>query len=536
MNAIMLCNVPNLDINHNHSFTFRDLNQQIDYFLSKKVMEFDDTKYHRVGNSIKIPIHFDDFNLMRCNYLLAQNHNQLPYRKTYFYFIVNKEYVNSETTKLTLKLDVIQTYLFDIRFGQCFIERQHYNPYDSNGDVNIDILDRPENLEVGEYIVDKVKTIYDYNNKGGFIVASSTKLSPMTNTGGGSNPGGGTNPGGGSGSSGDTLRNKIVESARKLIGLPYVFGGNYPPLGNSSGTDCSGLCQWAYNDNGISISRTTYTQIEEGIEVNQSDLKPGDLIFSRFSSPGVPEHVFMFSKHGDDGSLWCVEAQQPGVNILERQFTWSSEMVARRIIIASSSDTGVDGTPSAKIFRFLKGFEAFGAYPYYGNGETFRTYGYGVTEPNYPDEFNSMLPAPVSEQKASEVLFDVMYNGFAIPLFNQMKADGVNADNLKQCQFDAFLSLAYNGGLGAVTSSPMYSKFLANPNDESIGTDWSSWYTNGGMAGLVARRQSEYNIYKNGSYEYRAIAQVDSDGYITGIAVSDNNGNGYIPPSCKGDV
>ena len=128
MNAIMLCNVPNLDINHNHSFTFRDLNQQIDYFLSKKVMEFDDTKYHRVGNSIKIPIHFDDFNLMRCNYLLAQNHNQLPYRKTYFYFITNKEYVNSETTKLTLKLDVIQTYLFDIQFGQCYIERQHYNP------------------------------------------------------------------------------------------------------------------------------------------------------------------------------------------------------------------------------------------------------------------------------------------------------------------------------------------------------------------------------------------------------------------------
>ena len=81
-----------------------------------------------------------------------------------------------------------------------------------------------------------------------------------------------------------------------------------------------------------------------------------------------------------------------------------------------------------------------------------------------------------------------------------------------------------------------YGKFLANPNDDSIGTDWSSWYTNGGMAGLVARRQSEYNIYKNGSYEYRAIAQVDSDGYITGIAVSDNNGNGYIPPSCKGDV
>ena len=115
MNAIMLCNVPQLDINYNHSFTFRDLNQQVNYFLSKMVIEIDDTKYHRVGNTIKIPLPFDDINLMRCNYLIVQNHNQLSYRKTYFYFIVNKEYVNSETTKLTLKLDVIQTYSHIIR-------------------------------------------------------------------------------------------------------------------------------------------------------------------------------------------------------------------------------------------------------------------------------------------------------------------------------------------------------------------------------------------------------------------------------------
>ena len=147
-----------------------------------------------------------------------------------------------------------------------------------------------------------------------------------------------------------------------------------------------------------------------------------------------------------------------------------------------------------------------------------------------------MLPAPEKKKKASEVLFDVMYNGFALPLFNQMKSDGVNMDNLKQCQFDAFLSLAYNGGLGAVTGSPMYQTFLTNPDDRSIPTNWTSWYTNGGLAGLVARRQAEADIYVNGNYDYRAIAQVDSSGSITGIAVSDNNGHGYIPSSCKGDV
>ncbi|MDU6982752.1 MAG: phage tail spike protein, partial [Clostridium perfringens] len=45
----------------------------------------------------------------------------------------------------------------------------------------------------------------------------------------------------------DSLRNSVVNSARKLIGKPYVWGGNYPPLGSDAGTDCSGLMQWAYN-------------------------------------------------------------------------------------------------------------------------------------------------------------------------------------------------------------------------------------------------------------------------------------------------
>ena len=52
----------------------------------------------------------------------------------------------------------------------------------------------------------------------------------------------------------------------------------------------------------------------------------------------------------------------------------------------------------------------------------------------------------------------------------------------------------------------------------------------------VVSKYVTFSSLKNGSYEYRAIAQVDSNGNITGIAVSDNNGNGYIPSSCKGDV
>ena len=137
------------------------------------------------------------------------------------------------------------------------------------------------------------------------------------------------NPGG---SGGTTEQNAIIESARKLIGKPYVWGGNYPPLGSSNGTDCSGLCQWAYNDNGITISRTTYTQINEGIEVTVDDLQPGDLVFSNFSSPGVPEHVYLYSGKNSNGESMCVEAPRTGLNIRERVFTWTSSMRARRIL------------------------------------------------------------------------------------------------------------------------------------------------------------------------------------------------------------
>lgn len=129
----------------------------------------------------------------------------------------------------------------------------------------------------------------------------------------------------------ENTRLSIVNSARKLIGKPYVWGGNVAPLGNDNGTDCSGLCQWAFNDNGKKISRTTYTQINEGQEVSLQELKIADLVFSNFSSPNVPEHVFLVSRI-ENGKYYCVEAQTEGTNILEREFTPMSSYRYRNLI------------------------------------------------------------------------------------------------------------------------------------------------------------------------------------------------------------
>ena len=129
----------------------------------------------------------------------------------------------------------------------------------------------------------------------------------------------------------------IVASARKLIGKPYVYGGNYSPLGSSRGTDCSGLCQWAYNDNGIKISRTTYTQIKDGREVKKEDLQPGDLVFSRWDGSNF-QHVVLYAGNGK-----VIEAQKTGTTISERNLNWQSTSRARRIL----SDSAAKGTTSS---------------------------------------------------------------------------------------------------------------------------------------------------------------------------------------------
>ena len=200
----------------------------------------------------------------------------------------------------------------------------------------------------------------------------------------------------------------------------------------------------------------------------------------------------------------------------------------------------VGGTISAKFLRFIKGFEGFTPTAYYHNGESARTGGYGIRE-DYQKKYFDLLGAfPCTEQKASEVLAQMLNNEFASALYYQMLRDGLTGDKIKQRHFDAFLSLSMNGGLGAVTTSPMYAKYFVNQNDATIYDDWLNWYVygenpeDGVLPGLVARRKEEATIFRDGVYNYRVI-NIWSDGSNVGI-VTDNNGHGYIPNTVIGGV
>ncbi|WP_129294617.1 NlpC/P60 family protein [Streptomyces lydicus] len=94
---------------------------------------------------------------------------------------------------------------------------------------------------------------------------------------------------------------RAVAYAYAALGKPYVWGATGP-----SGFDCSGLTQAAWRSGGVSLPRTTYTQISSGPRIDRSRLAPGDLVF--FYS-GI-SHVGLYI---GDGKM--IHAPHPGAPV-----------------------------------------------------------------------------------------------------------------------------------------------------------------------------------------------------------------------------
>ncbi|EPB8168486.1 phage tail spike protein [Clostridium perfringens] len=338
-------------------------------------------------------------------------------------------------------------------------------------------------------------------------------------------------PQGGGVDGSDSLRNSVVNSARKLIGKPYVWGGNYPPLGSDVGTDCSGLMQWSYHDNGITLSRTTYTQINEGFEVKENELKPGDLIFMHFTAPNTPQHVFIYSGE-KDGQHMCVEAPRTGLNIRERAFTWGSDYRARRIIkdTPGGNVNGNAGTKASKnIIYYVKGIEGYAPYHYYDSVGV-KTLGYGMTG----KELNG-VSVPLSETSATHYLVNNFNRLYYVPVLNILKAKGVT--NMLQREVDAFASFAYNCGVDGFKGSQLLAKYVAGERGESIHNEFKKWVHGGGqvLPGLVRRREEEWKIFSGssspvGGYNTTpSISYIGTNGLPTGRVVTENGGYGASP-------
>lgn len=135
----------------------------------------------------------------------------------------------------------------------------------------------------------------------------------------------------------------------------------------------------------------------------------------------------------------------------------------------------------------IKKFEGFRATPYYCSAGVL-TIGYGTTlidgKPIRKDQ------PPCTHEQAEEWLYSEVAR-----LAGRLLKSGIQSTSQ---QFAAFLSFAYNLGLGALLNSTLWRLHKAGRFEEAA-AQFGRWVNAGGrrLAGLVLRRAAEASLYSS---------------------------------------
>lgn len=117
---------------------------------------------------------------------------------------------------------------------------------------------------------------------------------------------------------------RVVETAKKYLGVPYVWGGTDP----AKGLDCSGLVQQVYGELGYDLPRVSRDQAKVGTAVPSLDqARPGDLL--AFNSP--VSHIGIYI---GDGKM--IHAPKPGEKV-RIEDVYDTPTAIRRVIGAEPS-------------------------------------------------------------------------------------------------------------------------------------------------------------------------------------------------------
>lgn len=140
-----------LEQDQENQLTFSTLENQTNYFKSLTYLEEDDCSYVRETGVIRYPACID--NIRSYNYLMYQNTN---YGNKWFYaFITGMRYANDNTTFIEFKIDVIQTWYFELDFKTSYVEREHV----ASDTIFTNKIE--EDLETGEFIADFKGDVFD---------------------------------------------------------------------------------------------------------------------------------------------------------------------------------------------------------------------------------------------------------------------------------------------------------------------------------------------------------------------------------------
>jgi cell wall-associated NlpC family hydrolase len=126
----------------------------------------------------------------------------------------------------------------------------------------------------------------------------------------------------------DQLRQDIIATGEKYLGVPYRFGAKY----GSGYFDCSLFVQTVFRENGISLPRSSRNQSQVGEFVNWGEWEVGDLLFfyTRATGPDTVGHVAIYAGDGQILHTWG----SPGVEYSSIESrTWKNTyLFAKRVI------------------------------------------------------------------------------------------------------------------------------------------------------------------------------------------------------------
>jgi hypothetical protein len=246
--------------------------------------------------------------------------------------------------------------------------------------------------------------------------------------------------GDGTGTAGAATGDAVVASAKKYLGVPYVFGGTDP----AKGLDCSGFVQRAFSDLGVKLPRIAADQAKVGQAVpSLAQAKPGDLL--AFGQP--VDHIAIYV---GDGKM--IAAPHTGDHV-KIQNVYTTPTAIRRVT-ATASTSVIDAVRPAG----LSVASGLASVPY-GNLFTQAGAKYGVSPKllaavaKVESNYNPRAVSPAGAQGLMQLMPGTA-KGLGVDALDPAQAvDGAArmlSGLLKQFNSQPLAIAAYNAGAGAV--------------------------------------------------------------------------------------
>lgn len=116
---------------------------------------------------------------------------------------------------------------------------------------------------------------------------------------------------------------RVIQTAMRYVGVPYVFGGNTP-----DGFDCSGFTRYVFARGGVSLPRMADEQYALGQSVSKARLEPGDLVFFTTYAPGA-SHVGIYL--GEGKFISATSSRGVAVDRMDNSYWRARYVGARRL-------------------------------------------------------------------------------------------------------------------------------------------------------------------------------------------------------------